>query len=136
MSSENIKIKKIFENPENILRVFLAFVFLSAGIFRIFNPVMAASEFLNLGLPAFLSPLMIVFEIGAGAGLLLNKFVKFIYWALIIFVLFALSLALIVNGQGLIAASGELFIFSLTPTDWFLHFVFLLIAVTLLIKKK
>jgi len=136
MSLENIKIKKLFESPKNILRIFLAFVFLSAGVFRIFNPVIAAAEFSSLKLPAFLSPLMVIFEIGAGVGLLFNKYTRFIYWALIAFVLFALSLALIVNGQGLIVTAGELFIFNLTPTDWFLHFVFLLIAVVLLIKKK
>lgn len=136
MNLVSIKIKKLLENPEDILRIFLAFVFLSAGTFRIFHPEVAASEFSSLGMPIIFAPLMVVFEISSGIGLLLNKCTDFIYLVLIIFVVFALNLALIINWQGLLASAGELFIFNVTPTDWFLHFVFLVIALTLLIKKN
>jgi len=136
MSLENIKIKKLFENPENILRIFLAFVFLTAGIFRIFIPDMAVFEFTALKLPVFLSGVTVFFEIGVGLCLLFNKYVKFIYWLLIVFLIFILIWALMINGKSLFFSAGELFIFNLTPTDWFLHFVFLLITITLLIKKK
>lgn len=136
MILENFRFNKIFKQPEDILRILLAFVFLTAGVFRVFNPLAASQEFSNLGVPAFLLPVMIIFEIGAGIGLLFNKFAKFIYWLLIVLVIFVLCLALVINGQEIISAAGELFVFNLTPTDWFLHFTFFLIAVTLLIKKK
>ncbi len=136
MSLESFKENKLLKQPEDILRIFLAFVFLTAGVFRIFNYNMAVSEFFVLGMPIFLCPLMIIFEIGAGIGLLFNKFVKYIYSALIVFILFALVVALVVNGKEIISRAGELFVFNLTPTDWLLHFVFLLIAAILFIKKK
>lgn len=136
MSLENFKENKLLKQPEDILRIFLAFVFLTAGIFRIFNYNMAVSEFFVLGMPIFLCPLMIIFEIGAGIGLLFNKFVKYIYSSLIVFILFALIVALVVGGKEIISGARELFVFDLTPTDWLLHFLFLLIVVTLLVKKK
>lgn len=136
MNLENIKLKKIFAEPEIILRKFLAFVFLAAGIFRIFNLDIAASEFILLGLPAWLSHGMIVLEIFSGLGLFFDKCTRFIYLVLIAFILFVLSWAIIIRGPELAAGAIDLFIFNLTPTDWFLHFVFLLIVVTLLIKKK
>ncbi len=136
MILESFKFNKLLKQPEDFLRIFLALVFLSAGVFRIFNSDMAVLEFLALKLPIFLSPLMIIFEIGAGLGLLLNKFTKYIYSALIVFVIFALVTALAVNGKEIVSGAGELFVFNLTPTDWFLHFTFLLIASVLLIGKK
>lgn len=136
MNLANFKENKILKQPESILRIFLAFVFLSAGFFRIFNPDMAVSEFTALGLPIFLCPLMIIFEIGAGVGLLFNKFVKYISLSLIAFILFALFEALIIDGKEIIRGAGELFIFNLTPTDWFLHFVFLLIVFILFVGRK
>jgi len=132
-----VNIKNLIVRPENILRYFLALVFLSAGIFRVLNPSVAAQEFINLELSLFLSPLMIIFEIGAGLGLLLNKYTKQIYYSLIIFLVIVLSWALIINGREIINQAGELFVFNLTSTDWFLHFIFLMITLLLLknIKK-
>ncbi|NLZ74702.1 DoxX family protein [Candidatus Falkowbacteria bacterium] len=136
MSLEISKINKIVRQPEDLLRIFLAFVFLTAGLFRIFNYDLAIAEFSFLRMPVFLCPLVIIFEIGAGIFLLFNKYVKQVYLALIVFLIFVLSLALVIRGEAMIASAGELFVFDLTATDWFLHFVFLLIAVMLLAKKK
>lgn len=136
MTLENIKLKKIFAEPEIILRKFLAFVFLSAGIFRIFNSDIAASEFILLGLPAWLSYGMIGLEIVSGLGLFFDKCTRFLYLVLIAFILFVLSWAIIIKGPELAAGAVDLFIFNLTPTDWFLHFTFLLIVVTLFVKKR
>ena len=136
MTLENFKFKKLSEEPEEIFRIFLAFVFLSAGLFRIFSPDMAVYEFTALKLPVWLSGLMIIFEIGSGLLLLSNRFVGYIYWTLIAFLVFVLAWALAINGQELFKSAGELFIFRLNPTDWFLHFIFLLLALFLVIKKK
>ena len=60
-------IKKIArEEPLEIMRVFLAVVFLTAGVFRIFDSTSAKLEFLALNLPGFLSWPVIIFEIAAG----------------------------------------------------------------------
>lgn len=136
MILENFKSINIFKKPERILQIFLALVFLSAGIFRIINPELAKLEFANLQLPITLSLWMTIFEIIAGLGLLFNKGAKFIYGALIAFLIFALVWALIIGGKNLFTSSGELFVFNLNPTDWFLHFTFLLLVFLLLIKKK
>jgi len=128
--------KKIYlMQPENILRIFLALVFLSAGIFRIFDHQTVIAEFTQLEIPIFFSYLVILFEIIAGLFLLFNKFSYQIYHLLVAFVSFALIWAFVINGHNLLKNIGELFIFNLNPTDVFLHLVFLLIALFLILKK-
>ncbi len=127
-------IKKI--NIEDILRYFLAAVFLSAGIFRIFNPEMAEQEMLSLALPPAFSYFLIFLEIGSGLLLLLNKWVKIVYWVLIVFLIGALEMALAIDAKGILNAASELFVFNLTPTDFFLHSIFLLIIILLIFRKK
>jgi len=136
MISAITKLKEYLEQPLNIIRVFLALVFLSAGLFRIFNSGAAELELVNLQLPVYLSGLIIIFEIMAGLFLLMNKYVGYIYWLLVFFLIFILIWGLAINGQTIIRNAGELFAFNLTPTDLFLHFVFLLLVIVLLIKKK
>jgi len=136
MISVITKVKEYFKQPLNIIRVFLALVFLSAGLFRIFNSGEAKLELINLHLPSFLSRLIIIFEITAGVVLLANKRVKYIYWLLVFFLVFILIWGLVINGPAIIQNVGELFVFNLTPTDLFLHFVFLLLVIVLLVKKK
>ena len=136
MNLENFKIKNISETPEEIFRIFLGLVFLTAGLFRIFNPDMAVIEFTALKLPVFLSGLTVFFEIGAGICLLLNKYAKLIYWLLLGFLSFVLVWSLIVGGSAIVSSLREIFVFNLNSTDWLLHFVFLLIIVVLVIKKK
>ena len=136
MILENIKFKKFGKRPTDIIRLFLALVFLSAGIFRILHPEAAVFEFTSLHLPLWLAWPMIVFEIGAGLSLLFNKYTKYIYWLLCAFLILALFLALLINGPEIINLAGELFIFNLNPTDFFLHFVFLLLVLILLNNKQ
>ncbi len=121
---------------EDILRIFLALVFLSAGIFRIFNADMSVLEYSRLSLPIYLSPLMIFFEIGTGLLLLLNRYTKVVYYFLAAFMLVVFLWSFIIDGRELLRSAGELFVYDLNPTDLFLHFVFLLIICILLFKKK
>lgn len=132
----NTKFKNFFDEPTDILRVFLALVFLSAGLFRLFNYSGAGSEFSLLNLPISTIWLVIIFEIGAGTCLLINKFVKIVYYLLLIFIIFALIWAFVISGPTIAKQFGELFVFNLNPTDIFLHFVFFLIIITLLFKKN
>ena len=136
MISENFKIKKFFAEPTEILRVFLAIVYLSAGIFRIFNPGAAILEFSALHLSLSLVPVMIVFEIVAGLFLIINRFTQQVYYGLLMFMAIVLSWSFIISGRSLIKRAGELFVFNLNATDVFLHFVFFLIVLVLIIKTK
>ncbi len=136
MSLEIFKRIKIRLDSENFLRIFLGLVFLSAGFFRILNSNLAVLEFINLRLPGWLSPIMIIFELGAGLGLLVNRYSKKIYYSLSIFLVIVLAWAFIIDGQSILNQAGELFVFNLNPTDWFLHFIFLLLAIFLLAKER
>lgn len=135
MILENIKKINVTKDPLIIFQTLLALVFLSAGIFRIFNPEIVLDEATTLRMPVFLFKLVIVFEIVSGIGLLFNRGVKYIYTFLILFLSFALVLAIVLDGGQLLKSASELFVFNLTPTDWLLHFVFLLVALVLLIKN-
>jgi len=136
MILENTKLAKYISQPLEILRLFLAFVFLSAGLFRIFRPESAVLEFRQLQLPAFLSLLTIIFELISGLCLLFNKFTKIIYKLLVCFLFFILIWGLMINGSEILRRASDLFVFTLNPTDFFLHFIFLLLVLVLLLNKK
>lgn len=136
MNLENFKKIKIGIYSDNLVRLFLALVFLSAGVYRVFNPDIAIQEFVNLKLPTWLSPLMIIFEIGTGLGLFINIYTKQIYYSLLLFLIIVLSWSFIIDGHKIVSQISELFIFNLNPTDWFLHLVFLLLILFLFISKK
>ena len=136
MILENIKFNRFKENPLDILRVFLALVFLSAGFYRIFCPSAAVLEFTHLQLPIPFSWLTMIFEVIAGIGLLVNKYTKIIYSLLVIFLMIALIWAFIINGPVLLLTAGKLFVFNPDPVSVFLHFVFLLMIIVLMINRK
>lgn len=125
------------KKPDDLLRVLMALVFLSAGLFRIINPDLANLELKNLYLPEFLSLPLILLEVGGGFYLLIKgKYWRRILLTFIIFLSFALINALRANFSGLIESASELFVFNLTPTDFFLHLVFIIILLFLFWKKK
>ena len=129
--------KKNFLNANGLLRVLMALVFISAGCFRIFNPIAAEKELLALGLPVFLTIFLALFEIIGGSLLLFKgKIYKYVVFVFVLFLFFALILALIVNGHALIDRAGELFVFSANPVDFFLHFVFIIILLSLIWRQK
>lgn len=136
MNLESIKNNKNYFTSSDLLRLLLAVIFLSAGIFRIFNPAAASRELKNLQLPLFLTYFLIIFEIGGGGLLLLGKYLKIVYGFLIGFLLLALVWGLIINSSGIIGRAGELFIFQTNPTDFFLHLVFLVIIIVLYLNSK
>lgn len=134
MILENIK--KIIQEPLALLRYFLAVVFLSAGMVRIFLPIAAEQELLALQLPTYFSIYLSLFEIIVGLMLIFNQGTKYVYICLTVFLIATLSWALIIQGPELIKAIEELFVFDLNPTDWFLHFVFLLLVLRLLTSQQ
>ncbi len=134
MTLENFK--NNFLEPHNWLRLALALIFFSAGLFRVFNPDAAAAELSELKLPAFLTWVILIIELGGGILLFLGKQVKLVVSLFIIFLLVALSAALVANGQEIITTAHKLFVFDPEPTDFFMHLIFLLILVTLLFKSS
>jgi len=119
-----------------LLRLFLGIIFLSAGLYRIFNWQQAVLEFSKLNLnSSYLIALMIILEIAGGLFLIFNIKTKKVLLVFIVFIVFALTGAFLSAGKDIILKSGELFIFSPTPTDVFLHFTYLIILIYLLNKK-
>lgn len=121
-----------------LLRIFLGSVFLSAGVYRIFNWNQALKEFSRF--PPYLVYFLIIFtvilEIIGGLCFIFNIKIKKISLFLIIFMVMALSEAIITSGKDMILKSGELFAFDLTPTDFFLHFTYLIILIFFWSQKK
>lgn len=135
MTLENLKIKNIKQN--DVLRVLMALIFISAGIFRIFYPLLGRQELITLELPLFFYWPLVLFEIIGGFYILFKgRFWKKVTTIFIIFLIFALLLVIRLDFNSLIKSSSELFVFNPNPTDFFLHFVFIIILITLLIKKE
>jgi len=119
-----------------ILRVLMGLIFLSAALFRIFNPEMARFELSALSLPSFLLWPLVIFEFLTGLFLLINFRVRSTALVLIVFLLFALIQALLVNGPEIWREASQLFIFQANPVEWFLHLVFVFILVNLVLEKR
>lgn len=132
----NIKLGKMIKEPADLLRLFLAAVFLSAGIFRIFNPAAAEAELIALNLEVSLSGLLVIFEVSAGFLLLLNIKVRPTVYCLLGFLLCAVIYGIIINGPDILKNSWELFVFRLTPTDIFLHVAFIIMLLVVLLSKN
>ncbi len=111
----------------SFLRFFLGLIFISAGLYRVFNWQDAVLELSNLNLTtsSYLIWLIIGLEIIGGLFLILNIKIKKTLLILIIFLTCAIALALIFNGNSIFVNLKELFIFNPTPTDTFLHLIYL-----------
>ncbi len=128
--------KKIFFKPAELLRILMALIFLAAGFFRIFNPGVAELELVYLDLPIFFTWFILIIEIGFGILLLIGRKVKLAATVLILFLVFALVNALKINGVRIIHSLSELFVFNANPTDFFLHLIFLILLLIVLINRK
>ncbi len=136
MTLENLKNKKIILTQSDLLRILIGFVFLTAGFFRVFNSGAAFQELELLNIPVIFSWPLIILEIAGGFLLIFNKYLKIVSIIFIIFLIGALVNAVYLDGLNLFFKAGELFVFNLTPTDFFLHFVFLIILISFLINKE
>lgn len=127
MSLENIKINFFLKEPKMVFRFLMAGVFLSAGVFRIFNQNIAFNELTLLKLPLWLSPFLVIFEIGAGTALLFKKTARWAAGGLIVFLCLAVIYVFYIAGGRIIDNISELFVLNLNPTDVFLHLIFVII---------
>ena len=110
-------------------RIILGVVFLAAAVFRIFSYQSALSEMAALNLPSFLAIPIIIFELLVAVSLLSNRFVKISSCAAAIFIGITLLQGIVVGGRKLLLNMGELFVFNPTPTDIFLHLIYLVLFV-------
>ncbi len=117
-----------------MLRVLMGLVFFAAGVFRLFAPQAALNEMTSLGLSGVWIFPIAVLEIAAGLSLVLNRYVKYSAGVLAVFLLGALIKGLILGGSSLWLKAGELFVFDINPTDWFMHLTFLLILLFLFLS--
>jgi len=120
-----------------LLRLFLGLVFVSAGFYRILNWRMAVSELSGLNIDSsYISIFIVAIEIIGGIFLIFNIKTKKVLSIFIVFVLLALVAAFLAAGKDIISGFEQLFTFSPTPTDVFLHFTYLIILVYLLGEKE
>lgn len=135
MILENLKNKRI--KQEDLLRILIGLVFFSAGIFRFINPSFVKLEFETLGVSNFFYlPLAFFESVGGFLILIKANYYKQIVKFFIFFLIFALLLAFYLNYNYLLQNISELFVFNINPTDVFLHFVFLIILVSFILKKE
>jgi uncharacterized membrane protein YphA (DoxX/SURF4 family) len=119
--------------PTSLLRTFLGLIFVSAGLYRVFNWQAAISELSRLNLNSVYLPILIIaLEIIGGLFLIFNIQAKKVLLIFIIFILLALASAFLIAGKDIISKSVELFVFNPTPTEVFLHFTYLIILISLL----
>lgn len=118
-----------------LLRLFLGLIFVSAGLYRIFNWQGAILELSKLNLNSvYLSVFIVAMEIIGGLLLIFNVKTKKVLIVFIIFLALTLVWALIISGKSLLGNAFELFTFNLTPTDFFLHFTYLIMLIYLFLS--
>jgi uncharacterized membrane protein YphA (DoxX/SURF4 family) len=116
--------------------IFIGIVFVSAALYRIFNYQAGIQEFTELGISTLLIPFVILLELVVGTLFILNK--KVIYASLIsiIFLAFAIVIAMISNFKMIINNLSELFIFNANPTDILLHISYVILLLLIYFKYK
>ena len=125
-------------DPRFLLRLFLGFVFLSAGTYRIFHWQEALAEISTLHLPLIplMSFLVITLEIIGGLMLIFNLKSKWVVMVFTVFLAITLLQTLLFSLNTITANFGELFFYSLTPTDFFLHVTYLVILLYLFLAHQ
>lgn len=121
-----------------LLKIFLGFVFLSAGIFRIFNWPTAILEFKGISVN-FAYPLLvltIIIEIAGGLFLILDKKIKLVSTVFIILILSGIIINLFKYGSTIFQRLNELFFLNPNPTDLFLHATYLVILLSFILSAK
>jgi uncharacterized membrane protein YphA (DoxX/SURF4 family) len=128
--------QRIKDNPVVVLRILMGLVFLSAGVYRIFFPVQAAQEMIDLHLPVILTWLIVILEILGGLFLLSGKFQRTVNMVMIIFLCLAIINVMVLKGREIIASVGRLFVFTPEPVSIFLHLVFIIILFVLFLSGR
>lgn len=118
------------KNPIFILRIFLGLIFLSAGLYRALHIERAFLEFSPMVNHTIIYPaiyLVILLEIIGGLFLIFNFKIKITVLVFFIFMFLVIVQSLIFSSQEILSGFEELFFYNINPTDFFLHFTYLII---------
>lgn len=118
-----------------LLQWFMALVFLSAGIYRIFSFSDAVREFsqISQNFSIVLLIATITIEIAAGILLILRAYTKQVAWVLTVFLGMAITVTLARSWENILPKLSELFYLDSTPTDIFLHFTYIIILASIIL---
>ena len=119
-----------------LLRILMGIVFLSAAVYRIFNPDDAAAEMASLNLPQLLMFPMIALELLMGVLLLLGRYLQVVLPSAIGLMVLANGIGLWKNAATIAQTAGTLFVFDATATDAVLHLTFTIILIALLLSVQ
>lgn len=111
----------------NYIRIILGIVFLSAGVVRLCNSWLIEMEMSNLHLPFWIGYFVIIFEIIVWTCFLIWKYVKIALYLTAAFLGVAIINSIIINYSNILNSINELFIFDPTPTDVWLHAIYLML---------
>ena len=120
---------------DQAIRIFIGLVFLSAAVFRIFSFPTAELEISSLGLPGWAPFFVIALELVIAIALLTNRYVKHALLVTSVFLVSTIVLGCSLDADRIRSQLAELFVFNATPTDVFLHAVFLILVLLLLISS-
>ena len=118
------------------IQMFLGIIFLSAGLFRIFNYPAAQLEVNGLRLPVVASVLVITLELVISICFLANRFVKYASLVAALFLAVPISISFFLYPDILYSQLSELFVFNATATDVFLHLMFLILVVLIFVTER
>lgn len=128
--------KKINKSNDKWIIILLGIVFISAGLYRIFNYGVGVKEFQELKTSQIFLPLTIILELVLGTLLVLNKKVNFVLKSLLIFLGTAITIGVITNFKSIFSNINELFTFQANPTDILLHISYGVIILLILLRRK
>lgn len=109
----------------------LGIVFLSASLFRMFNPAAAILEVNGLGLSGWTAVPVIVVELAIAVSFLTNRFVRHAALVAVVYLAAPICLSIARFPRELYSQLGDLFVFDATATDVVLHLVFLYLLLML-----
>lgn len=126
--------KNIIFTTTKLIRYFVAIVFITAGLYRIFFREVAKNELVSLNLPYEFGYFIIALELICGILLFFNKWSKYVILVSVVFLISAIVIAVYGNFNIIISNLEELFVFNPTPTDIFLHLIYVILLLVLLFK--
>lgn len=116
--------------------MFLGIIFLSAGLFRIFDYPAAQLEVNGLQLPIAASVLVIILELAIAICFLTNRYVKYASLVAALFLMVPISISFFLYSEMLYSQFSDLFVFNATATDVVLHLVFLVLVVLIFVTER
>ena len=129
------QIQRAIKDPRVAIQFGMGGVFLGAGLFRILRFDLATKEMAAFGMPPELAWVLIVIEVVSGLCIIVNFYAK---QALIIMcgLMCSAFYMAIKTRPELIGEVSELFVFDSTPTDIWLHMIYLFVMLGLVLRLQ